>query len=61
VLGSHDLALDEDVELPFATRLDARVYAELILDLCGETRRTRLVASGRAVEDLDVDHFFAGW
>jgi hypothetical protein len=56
-----DLAIDDDVELSFVTRRDLRGKTELVADPGGETRRPRLVASGRAVEDLDVAHFFAGW
>jgi hypothetical protein len=61
VLRRDDLSVDEDVELSAPADLDARVDTETFFDLGGQTGRPRLVASGGAVQDLDVAHFLAGW
>jgi hypothetical protein len=54
VLGEHELAVAEDVELSVAAGARRRVDPG-IAELGGETRRPRLVsASGRAIEDLDA-------
>jgi hypothetical protein len=58
-----ELTVDDHVELSFAAGFDLRVDAEAFLQLGGQTGRPRLVASGPAVQDLDVAHgyFLAGW
>ncbi len=48
------LAVDEDLELSFVTRLDGHVDIKAFFDDGGETRRAFLVASSGAVTDLDV-------
>ena len=48
------LAVDEDLELSFVTRLDGHVDIKALFDDGGETRRAFLVASSGAVTDLDV-------
>ncbi len=55
-LADHDRVADEHVELPERALCDLDLNAELTLELRGETRRLRVVVSGRAVKDADVAH-----
>ena len=61
LLGRDQLVAEQDVELaPVARFVRRRQPEALRLDLGGETRRPRLVASAIAVQDEDlVAHFFA--
>lgn len=60
VLRRDELTVDDHVELALAAGLDVDVDTEAFLQLGGQTGRARLVASGPAVQDLDVAHFLAG-
>jgi hypothetical protein len=54
VLGEHELAVAEDVELAVAAGVRGS-REPVVAKLGGETRRPWLVpASGRAIEDLDA-------
>ena len=55
-LTGHDRVADEHVELPERALRDLDLDAELTLQLRGETRRLRVMISGRAEEDTDVAH-----
>ena len=56
VLRGDDITVDEDVELSFAAGRRHNVDVERGSDLGGQTGRPRFVASGAAVQDLDVAH-----
>ena len=61
LLGRDQLISEQDIELaPVAGLVGCRESELFGLDLGGETRRPRLVASAIAVQDEDlVAHFFA--
>ena len=55
-LAGYDPIADEHVELARRTGCALDGDTELLPDLGGETRRPGLVASGRAIQDLDLLH-----
>jgi len=56
MLGGDDFSVDDDIELSLPAGDDRGIDVQLALELGGQTGRSVFVASGAAVQDLDVAH-----